>query len=213
MWNRILIIKISQIGERVLLKDSADCFHRIFFSQYINHLYGLILAMVLVRYDQTNNKRLYQKIECIQYNVATAITGAVEGTSQMKLYNELGLKSLKSRRSFKKICFIRLKSGLTRRFIRNDTRKKPSIQHSISWGFYNILLQNICFQIFLFSIYSQCQTQSIFGGTVYSCYCKFRLVTPHDGGWGDENFWFWQPSITAKGTFGNRIISKITSTY
>ena len=116
----------------MLLKDSADCFHRIFFSQYINHLYGLILAMVLVRYDQTNNKRLYQKIECIQYNVATAITGAVEGTSQMKLYNELGLKSLKSRRSFKKICFIRLKSGLTRRFIRNDTRKKPSIQHSIS---------------------------------------------------------------------------------
>ena len=27
--------------------------------------------------------------------------------------------------------------------------------------------------------------------TVYSCYCKFRLVTLLGGGWGDENFWFW----------------------
>ena len=24
----------------------------------------------------------------------------------------------------------------------------------------------------------QCQTQSIFGDTIYWCYCKFRLVTP-----------------------------------
>ena len=39
----------------------------------------------------------------------------------------------------------------------------------------------------------QCWTQNIFGDTVYLCYCKFRLVTPHCGGWGDENFLFWQP--------------------
>ena len=28
----------------------------------------------------------------------------------------------------------------------------------------------------------QCQTQSMFGDTVYSCYCKLTLVTSHDGG-------------------------------
>ena len=45
---------------------------------------------------------------------------------------------------------------------------------------------------FCFSVLLQCWAQSIFGDTVYSCYCKFRLMTPHGGGWGDENFWFWQ---------------------
>ena len=28
----------------------------------------------------------------------------------------------------------------------------------------------------------QCQTQSLFGDTVYPCYCKLRLVTPYVGG-------------------------------
>ena len=41
-------------------------------------------------YDQPNNERLNQKIEQIQYNSALAITGAITGTSQSKLYNELG---------------------------------------------------------------------------------------------------------------------------
>ena len=30
----------------------------------------------------------------------------------------------------------------------------------------------------------QCQTQSIFGDTIYSCYCKFRLLTPPPHWWG-----------------------------
>ena len=34
-------------------------------------------------------------------------------------------------------------------------------------------------------IHIHCQTQSIFGDTVYLCYCKFRLVTPHGGGLED----------------------------
>ena len=35
------------------------------------------------------------KIECIQYNTVLSITGAINGTSQIKLSNGLGLKSLK----------------------------------------------------------------------------------------------------------------------
>ena len=51
-----------------------------------------------VIYDQPNNKSFCSKIEWIQYNAALAITGAIRGTSQTKLYNELGLESLKFRR-------------------------------------------------------------------------------------------------------------------
>ena len=37
------------------------------------------------------------KIESVQYNAALALTGAIRGTSQTKLYIELGLESLRSR--------------------------------------------------------------------------------------------------------------------
>ena len=48
-------------------------------------------------YDQPNNKSFCQKIETDQYNAALAITGAIKGTSQIKLGNELGLESLEFR--------------------------------------------------------------------------------------------------------------------
>ena len=43
-------------------------------------------------------KLLHKKIERIQYNATLAITGAIKGTSQSKLYCELGFESLKFRR-------------------------------------------------------------------------------------------------------------------
>ena len=57
-----------------------------------------------VLYDQPNNESLSQKIKSVQYNATLAITGALKGASQMKLYNELGLESLKSRRWSRKLC-------------------------------------------------------------------------------------------------------------
>ena len=48
-------------------------------------------------YDQPNNESLNQKTDRIQYNAALAITGAIKGTSQSKLCNELGFESLKFR--------------------------------------------------------------------------------------------------------------------
>ena len=42
-----------------------------------------------VIYHQPNNECFIQKIERIQY-VALAITGSIKGTSQNKLYSELG---------------------------------------------------------------------------------------------------------------------------
>ena len=37
-------------------------------------------------------------IERVQYNAALAITGAIKGTSQQKIYNELRFESLHFRR-------------------------------------------------------------------------------------------------------------------
>ena len=43
-------------------------------------------------------------IERVQYNAALAITGAILGTSQQKIYNELALESLRFRRWCRRLC-------------------------------------------------------------------------------------------------------------
>ena len=40
-------------------------------------------------YDQPNNESFCQKLESYQYNAALAITGAIRGTSQTKIYKKL----------------------------------------------------------------------------------------------------------------------------
>ena len=44
-----------------------------------------------------------EKIESVQYKTASAITGAIQGTSCDKIYQELGLESFKSRRWFERL--------------------------------------------------------------------------------------------------------------
>ena len=62
-------------------------------------------------YVQPNKESLNQKIERIQYSTALAITGAIKGTFQSKLYNKLGFESLKFRRWFRKLCtFYKIKT-------------------------------------------------------------------------------------------------------
>ena len=55
-------------------------------------------------YDQPQNESFCNKLESIQYNAALAITGAIQRTSKTKLYKELGLEFLKSRRWFRWLC-------------------------------------------------------------------------------------------------------------
>ena len=55
-------------------------------------------------YDQTYNESFHHKMESIQCNAALAITGAIRGTSIEKLYQELGLESLRKRRWYRKLC-------------------------------------------------------------------------------------------------------------
>ena len=57
-----------------------------------------------VIYDQDCNLPFHEKLESIQYNTCLAKTGAIRGTSSEKLYQELGLESLKLRHQVRKLC-------------------------------------------------------------------------------------------------------------
>ena len=81
------------------------------YKSYVRpHLdYGDIL------YHQPNNESVNNRLESVQYSAALAVTWAIKGTSRSNLYKELGLKSLKSRRTFRFLCSFRkiISTGLT----------------------------------------------------------------------------------------------------
>ena len=57
-------------------------------------------------YNQLQNESFCNKIESVQYKAALAITGAIQDTSRDKLNQELSLESLKSRRWYKRLCYM-----------------------------------------------------------------------------------------------------------
>ena len=60
-------------------------------------------------YDQPQNESFCEKLKYVQHKAALAITGAIQGTSRDKIYQELGLESLKSRRWYKRLsCMFKI---------------------------------------------------------------------------------------------------------
>ena len=59
-----------------------------------------------ILYDKPNNENFQNKLEKVQYTACLAITGAIQGTSRTKLYDELGLHSLIKRRWCNKLIFF-----------------------------------------------------------------------------------------------------------
>ena len=57
-------------------------------------------------YDRAFNESFHKKFESTQYNAAIAITGTIKGTFSGKLFQELGLESLKSTRWLRKLCLL-----------------------------------------------------------------------------------------------------------
>ena len=55
-------------------------------------------------YDKPHKGSFIEKLERVQYNACLVITGAFKGTSRERLYQELGLESLKDRRWYQKMC-------------------------------------------------------------------------------------------------------------
>ena len=58
-------------------------------------------------YDQPQNESFCEKLESVQYKTAPAITVAIQGTSRDKIYEKLGLVSLKARR-YKRISMFKI---------------------------------------------------------------------------------------------------------
>ena len=77
----------------VLPRQSLITIYKYFNRSHLD--YGDII------YDQPNNESFCNLVERVQYNAASAITGVIKGTSQLKIYNELGIESLKFRRWFR----------------------------------------------------------------------------------------------------------------
>ena len=59
-----------------------------------------------VIYDQPSNASFSKKIESVQYKAALAITGAIKGSSRVKLYQELGLEYPYQRRWARSLCLL-----------------------------------------------------------------------------------------------------------
>ena len=55
-------------------------------------------------YNQPQNESSCEKLESVQHKAAVAITVAIQESSRGKLYQELGLESLKSRRWYRRLC-------------------------------------------------------------------------------------------------------------
>ena len=71
-------------------------------------------------YDQPQNESFCNKLESVQYKAALAITGAIQGTSRDKLYQELDLESLKLRRWYKHLsCMFKIMKKETPNYLVN----------------------------------------------------------------------------------------------
>ena len=81
--------------QQVLPRPSLITIYKAFIRPHLD--YGDVI------FDQAFNNSFHQRLESIQYNAALAITGAIRGTSMEKLYQELGFRSLQSRRWFRKL--------------------------------------------------------------------------------------------------------------
>ena len=81
-------------------------------------------------YDQPQNESFCEKIEAVQYKATLAITGTIQGTSCDKIYQGLGLESLKSRRWYKRLgCMFEIMNEKTPNYLINLIPKyEPTIR-------------------------------------------------------------------------------------
>ena len=73
-------------------------------------------------YDQPQNESFCEKLESVQYKAALAITSVIQGISRDKIYQELGLKSLKSIRWYKR-CLYKIMKEKALNYLINSVPK------------------------------------------------------------------------------------------
>ena len=84
--------------QQILPRQSLITIYKSFIRPHLD--YGDIV------YDQAIHESFDKDLESIQFNATIAITGAIRGTSSEKLFQELDLESLKSRRWLRKLCLF-----------------------------------------------------------------------------------------------------------
>ena len=73
-----------------------------------------------VIYDQPQNMSFSDRLESVQYNACLAITGAIKGTSRERLYQELGLETLRDRQWYRKlVLFFNIFKGEAPLYLKN----------------------------------------------------------------------------------------------
>ena len=92
--NVAIIRRLQNVLPQSTLLTIYKSFHR------------LHLEYVDIVYDKAFNESFHTKLESLKYNSTLVITGAIRVSSTDKLYEELGLESLKSRCWYRKIGFL-----------------------------------------------------------------------------------------------------------
>ena len=82
----------------ILPRNTLLTFYKSFVRPNVDYCYFI--------YDQPYNESSSNNLEKLQYNAALAITGALKGTSKLKIYEKLGLESLKFRRCMRCLCVL-----------------------------------------------------------------------------------------------------------
>ena len=86
--------------QQILPRQSLITIYKSFIRPHFDYSASYIV------YDRAFNESFHKNLESIQYNAAVAITEAIRSTSSEKLFQELGLESLKSRRWLRKLCLF-----------------------------------------------------------------------------------------------------------
>ena len=97
------------------------------------------------------NEYFCEKLESLQYKAALAITGVIQGTSRDKIYQELGLESLKSRRWYKHLsCMFKIMKKEAPNYLINLI---PKCEAAITTRNNNFLTYNYRMDCFKYSFF------------------------------------------------------------
>ena len=81
------------------------CFAAKIVGDNLKHFLRTLFDYRDIIYDQLQNESFCEKLKSVQYQVALAMAGAIQGTSLDKIYQELGLESFKPRKWHKHLSF------------------------------------------------------------------------------------------------------------
>ena len=102
-------------------------------------------------YYQPQNEHFCDKIEYVQYKAVLAISVAIQGTSRDKIYQELGLESLRSRRWYKRLCcMFKIMTGNAPSYLTNIIPKNEPNVRTRNNGIPTFYCRTDCFKYSFF---------------------------------------------------------------